>query len=129
MKKITRDILKLLPLAFATYSISLSATAGDAATGKAIYNGEGGCAACHGATGAGDGVAAAAFKPKPSSFAAAAFRIDTDGDGKTGTDTDLTNIIKNGAAKYGGNAGMPAKANYSDSKISNLIAYIRTLKK
>jgi len=129
MKKITRDLLKLLPLALATYSISFSATAGDAAAGKAMYNGGGGCAACHGATGAGDGVAAVAFNPKPSSFAAAAFRIDTNGDGKKGTDTDLANVIKNGAAKYGGNAGMPPKAGYSDSEISNLIAYIRSLKK
>jgi len=129
MKKITRDILKLLPLALAIYSISLPATAGDAAAGKALYNGGGACATCHGATGAGDGAAAAAFNPKPSSFATAAFRIDTNGDGKAGTDTDLANTIKNGAAKYGGNAGMPGRADFSDSDIGNIIAYIRALKK
>jgi len=129
MKKNTRDLLKLLPLAFATYSLSFSVTAGDAAAGKAIYNGNGACATCHGATGAGDGIAAAAFNPKPANFASAAFRIDSDGDGNKGTDTDLANIIKNGAAKYGGNAGMPAKPGLSDSEISNLIAFIRSLKK
>lgn len=129
MKQTTRDMLKLLPLAFAAYTISSPATAGDAAAGKAVYDGKGACAACHGASGAGDGVAAAALNPKPASFAAGTFRLDTDGDGQTGSDTDLANVIKNGGAKYGGNVAMPAGAALSDAEISNLIAYIHSLKK
>ncbi|HBE91324.1 MAG TPA: hypothetical protein DDW55_01925 [Gammaproteobacteria bacterium] len=129
MKKVTRDMLKLLPVVFAAATYSLPAAAGDAAAGKAVYDGKGGCAACHGATGAGDGVAAAAFNPKPASFAAGAFRLDTDGDGQVGSDTDLANTIKNGGGKYGGNVAMPARADLSDTEVANLIAYIRSLKK
>jgi mono/diheme cytochrome c family protein len=105
------------------------ATAGDAAAGKALYDGKGACASCHGAAGAGDGAAAAALNPKPASFAAGAFRLDTDGDGKTGTDADLANVIRNGGGKYGGNPAMPGRADFSDAEIGNLIAYIRSLKK
>ena len=105
------------------------AMAGDAAAGKAIYDGKGACASCHGPAGAGDGLAAAALNPKPASFAAGAFRLDTDGDGQTGTDTDLANVIKNGGGKYGGNPAMPGRADFSDAEIANLVAYIHTLKK
>ena len=115
-------------LAIAALSITAAANAGDAATGKTIYDGKGGCAACHGATGAGDGAAAAALNPKPASFTSAVFRIDTDGDGTTGSDTDLANAIKNGAAKYGGNPAMPGRADLTDAEISALVAYIRALK-
>ena len=129
MKRYAHDLLKMLPLAVAACTISLPASAGDAAAGKAVYDGKGACATCHGASGAGDGAAAAALNPKPASFSAGAFRLDTDGDGNTGTDTDLANSIKNGGAKYGGNAAMPGRPDLSDAEVSNLIAYIRSMKK
>ncbi|HEC07562.1 MAG TPA: c-type cytochrome [Thiolapillus brandeum] len=110
-------------------TLSGVAGAGDAAAGKAVYDGKGACASCHGATGAGDGAAAAALNPKPASFAAGAFRLDTDGDGKTGTDADIGNVIRNGAAKFGGNAAMPARADFSDDEVASLVAYIHSLKK
>ncbi|MCU7916811.1 MAG: c-type cytochrome [Candidatus Thiodiazotropha sp. (ex Epidulcina cf. delphinae)] len=100
----------------------------DAAAGKVIYDGKGACGSCHGPTGVGDGPAAAALDPKPRSFAEGTFKYDTDGDGKAGTDADLLNIIKNGAAKYGGAPTMPGRADIPDSEIQALIAYIRTLK-
>lgn len=103
--------------------------AGDAAAGKAIYDGKGACGSCHGATGAGDGAAAAALNPKPASFATAGFRLDTDGDGKKGTDTDIANVIRNGAAKFGGNVAMPARADFSDDEVASLVAYLHSLKK
>lgn len=129
MKLTTGNIVKLFSAGMTVLAVAMPAAAGDAAAGKAIYDGKGGCAACHGAAGAGDGAAAAALDPKPASFAEAAFRLDTDGDGQTGSDVDLANSIKYGAAKYGGNAAMPGRADFSDAEVNDLIAYIRSLKK
>ena len=128
MKKVTKKFLCTVPLTISALTLTSSVTAGDAAAGKSIYDGKGGCAACHGATGAGDGAAAAALDPKPASFVSASFRLDTDGDGTPGSDMDLANSIKNGGAKYGGNPAMPGRADLSDAEISNLVAYIRSLK-
>ncbi len=122
-------LLKLIPVTFAAFIWVTPASAGDAAAGKVIYDGKGACATCHGATGAGDGVASAALNPKPASFVTPAFRLDTDGDGNSGSDTDLINAIKNGAGKYGGNVAMPGRADFSDAEINDLVAYIRSLQK
>ena len=124
-----KPLLKLIPITFAAFILTTPASAGDAAAGKVIYDGKGACATCHGATGAGDGIASAALNPKPASFVTSAFRLDTDGDGKSGSDTDLSNAIKNGAAKYGGNVVMPGRADFSDAEINDLVAYIRSLQK
>ncbi len=127
--KTGKQITSLLPLALGTLLVIPQAMAGDAAAGKALYDGKGACASCHGTTGAGDGPAAAALNPKPASFAAGSFRLDTDGDGQAGTDADLANVIRNGGGKYGGNPAMPGRADFSDAEVANLIAYIRSLKK
>lgn len=126
--KVVRNLFKLLPVTLTMFAIAIPAAAGDAAAGKAIYDGKGACGTCHGATGAGDGAAAAALNPKPASFVTAAFRLDTDGDGQAGTDADLANVMKNGGGKYGGNAAMPGRADFSDAEISDLVVYIRSLK-
>lgn len=128
MNKLPGKQLKLLPLALAALSIASPASAADAAAGKTLYDGAGACATCHGATGAGDGAAAAALDPKPASFATAAFRLDADGDGKPGSDADLANVIRDGAAKYGGNVAMPGRPDLSDDQVNNLVAYIHSLK-
>ncbi len=127
MKMTRKSLIKLLPLTFAAVVMSAPAAAGDAAAGKEIYDGRGACASCHGATGAGDGVVAAALNPKPTNFVIPAFRLDTDGDSTLGSDADLSNAIKNGTAQYGGNPAMPGRA-FSDAEISDLVAYIHTLK-
>ena len=106
-----------------------SAMAGDAAAGKAIYDGKGACASCHGLTGAGDGAAAAALNPKPANFATGSFRLDANGNGTPGEDADLAAVIKKGGGAFGGNAAMPARADFSDDEIASLVAYIRSLKK
>ena len=124
--KVVNNLTRLLPLILTVFAAA-PATAGDAAAGKAVYDGKGACATCHGATGAGDGAAAVALNPKPVSFSSAAFRLDTDGDGQIGTDTDLANVIKNGGGKYGGNVAMPGRADFSDAEINDLVAYINTL--
>jgi mono/diheme cytochrome c family protein len=106
-----------------------SVLAGDAAAGKALYDGKGACASCHGPSGAGDGVAAAALNPKPANFAAGAFRLDANGNGTPGEDADLAEVIKKGGGAFGGNAAMPARGDFSDDEIASLVAYIRSLKK
>jgi cytochrome c553 len=121
------NTISILATAAALLSLTSGAWA-DAAAGKALYDGIGACASCHGASGKGDGVAAASLNPKPRDFSAGDFALDTDGDGKTGTDTDLFNVIKHGAAKYGGAATMPGRADIADEDIKALVAYIHTLK-
>ncbi|MEW8028474.1 MAG: cytochrome c [Candidatus Thiodiazotropha sp.] len=101
----------------------------DAAAGKVIYEGTGGCVACHGMSGQGDGPAGMALNPKPRSFVEGAYLYDTDGDGQPGSDTDLLNIIKNGSAKYGGAPTMPGRADIPDADIQAIVAYLRSLKK
>jgi mono/diheme cytochrome c family protein len=120
----TLSAAALLVACFAFPSIAL---AGDAAKGKALYMQN--CSSCHGDTGAGDGPTGAALPVKPRDFGAGEFKFDTDGDGKTGTDADLTNVIKNGAMKYGGSPLMAPLPHLSDEQIADIIAYVRTLKK
>lgn len=127
MKKLNRP-LSIAALAIALAAASSPTAASDAAAGKAVYDGKGACATCHGATGAGDGAAAAALNPKPASFVSAAFRLDADGDGQPGGDADIANVIKHGGAKYGGNAAMPGRSDLTDAEVGNLVAYIRSLK-
>ncbi|MES9897035.1 MAG: cytochrome c [Candidatus Thiodiazotropha endolucinida] len=101
----------------------------DAAAGKTIYECIGGCVACHGMSGQGDGPAGMALNPKPRSFVMGDYIYDTDGDGQKGTDTDLVNIIKNGTVKYGGAPTMPGRADIPDADIQAIVAYLRSLRK
>ena len=87
------------------------------------------CESCHGPNGDGNGPAAAEFVLKPRDFALAAFKFDTDADWQRGTDHDLTNVIKEGPAAFGGSNLMPVWDHLSDDEISKLIAYIRSLQK
>ncbi len=119
--------IQLATTAFALLVLPSVAVAADAAAGKAKYDMF--CAICHGATGKGDG-AAAPPDPKPRDLSTGSFKFDTDGDGKFGTDADIKNVIRNGAAKYGGSPLMvawPAGA-VSDADVDNIVAYIRSLK-
>ncbi len=103
-----------------------SASAGDAAAGKAVYTTN--CVSCHGATGKGDGPVGAALNPAPRDFSTGEFKFDTDKDGSPGTDADLTAVIKSGAAAYGGSPLMAPWGHLPDSDVANLVAYIRSLK-
>ena len=103
-----------------------AAFAGDIAAGKASYTIN--CFACHGETGKGDGPVGGALQPPPRDFSKADFAFDTDGDGEKGTDADITNVIKNGAMKYGGSPLMAPWATLSDDDIANIVAYVRSLK-
>ncbi len=66
--------------------------AADLAAGKAIY--ETNCAACHGATGTGDGAAAAALDPKPRDFTNQEYMASRDRD-------TLRKVIVEGGASVG----------------------------
>ncbi|BAO44484.1 c-type cytochrome [Thiolapillus brandeum] len=129
MSKISSRFTKYLGAALLICAPCSSVLAGDAAAGKALYDGKGACAGCHGPAGAGDGAAAAALNPKPANFAAGAFRLDTNGNGTPGEDADLAEVIRKGGGTFGGNAAMPARSDFSDDEIASLIAYIRSLKK
>jgi mono/diheme cytochrome c family protein len=87
------------------------------------------CESCHGANGDGNGPAAAEFVLKPRDFALAAFKFDTDADWQRGTDHDLADVIKEGAADFGGSNLMPGWSQLSDNEIKQLIVYIRSLQK
>jgi len=101
----------------------------DIAKGKEVYNGIGACASCHGAEGNGDGIAAAALNPKPRSFVQGNYSLDTDKDGKAGTLADVTNVISNGAAAYGGSPLMVGRADIPEADRKSLAEYILSLKK
>jgi len=72
------------------------------------------CAACHGATGAGNGPAAAAFNPKPTDFTSAGFQ-------ESQTDEQIAAALKDGKG------AMPAFGKeLSAAMITELVAYIRS---
>jgi len=97
-------------------------SAGDAAKGKEKYQEF--CAACHGASGKGDGPAAPALPTKPRDHTDAAYMDKL-------TDEQVFNIIKSGGAAAGKSPLMPAwggpPPKLSDQQIQDLVAYIRTL--
>jgi len=127
MNPITRSHWTIaIALAALVAGMAPAAFAGDAAAGKQVYTIN--CVSCHGDTGKGDGPVGAAIQPPPRDFSTAEFVYDTDGDGEKGSDTDLTNVIKNGAMKYGGSPLMAPWAILSDDDIANLVAFIRSLK-
>ena len=123
-KKITTI---LFIAAAAALSFPASAIAGDVAAGKAAFQTV--CGTCHGMEGAGDGPLAAALTPKPRDLSAGDFNFDTDSDGTTGSAADLTAIITQGAAAFGGSPLMAPNPALAAEDVANLIAYIRSLKK
>ncbi|MBW2242821.1 MAG: cytochrome c [Deltaproteobacteria bacterium] len=120
----TRTLLVLLASAFVFLAAPVGAA--DAAAGKANYDML--CSVCHGPTGKGDGPAGVALTPPPRDFSVGEFKYDADKNGTPGEDADLTLIIKNGAAAYGGNPVMAPWGHLADADLANLVAFIRTLK-
>ena len=82
------------------------------------------CSQCHGEGGKGDGptgkALAAAGQPAPRDFTVGDFKFDANKDGEVGTDADLAEVIKKGAAPYGGNPLMAPNPSFSDEDIANL---------
>lgn len=93
--------------------------AGDAAKGKEKYQEL--CAACHGATGKGDGPTAAALPVKPRDHTSAAYMDKL-------TDQQIFNTIKQGGEAVGKSPIMPRWGGIlNDQQIEDLVAYVRAL--
>ncbi|CAN5266717.1 hypothetical protein BH10CYA1_BH10CYA1_36370 [soil metagenome] len=82
----------------------------DALRGQKIYTQN--CATCHGATGAGDGVAAATLLPRPSDLTSSKISV-----------AGLSSIIMNGMP----GTAMPAWRDMPQRDVEGLIAYLTTL--
>ncbi len=80
------------------------------------------CAACHGATGRGNGIAAIAMNVKPRNFYNEPFRYVSSTDG-VATDADLTQTIRFGRV----NGEMPAGPWFTDEEAVALAQYIREI--
>ena len=106
---------------------SAALAAADIAKGKETYKMI--CETCHGPTGKGDGPGAQGIQPSPRDFSKGEFKYDADKDGKAGADADLSLIIKNGAAAYGGSPLMVGwGAALQEADVANIIAFVRSLK-
>jgi cytochrome c553 len=106
-----------LGLVLATALGSTTASADAAASYAAM------CSSCHGAAGAGDGVAATALPVKPANFADAAFWA-----GKT--DADVKKAIKDGGPAVGKSPMMaPFGAALDDAALDAMVVYLKTFKK
>lgn len=99
--------------------------AADANAGAAVYATN--CATCHGAKGAGDGVAAAALNPKPANFVAGAFKYDANGNGAPGDVDDIEAIVRDGAAKHGGSPMMAPWPMLSPDQLQAVAEYVKSL--
>lgn len=122
LANITRSFILIAAL---SVLVPVTASAGDAAAGKVIFDTN--CVTCHGMLGKGDGVLSAALDPKPRDLSGGTFKFDTDGDGTPGTDDDLKNVITQGAMAFGGSPLMAPWPALGDADIANVIAYIRSL--
>jgi DMSO reductase family type II enzyme heme b subunit len=94
--------------------------AGDAASGKAVYEKK--CALCHGAEGKGDGPGAATLDPRPRDFTRGLYKIRTTASGQPPTDTDLFRIITEGMP----GTSMPDWKALPEKERWDLVAYLKT---
>ena len=91
---------------------------GDAVLGATVYTQN--CAACHGATGGGDGPLSESLDPKPARHTDGNFMNALD-------DAYLARVIRDGGASVGKSPLMaPGGGALSDADIANVIAFIRS---
>ena len=92
---------------------------GDTVNGKALY--EKNCAACHGASGKGDGPAAASMNPKPRNLRDSGYMQNL-------PDSYLLEVITYGGARVDKSPAMPGWGNALNQKeIIDIISYLRQL--
>ncbi len=97
-----------------TFMLCLNVWAQDA--GKQAYDEK--CAACHGASGKGDGPAGAALTPPPQDFAKSL---------KGKSDDWIAKATKEGGPAVGLPATMPPFGDLSDDQVKELVAYMKQL--
>jgi mono/diheme cytochrome c family protein len=90
------------------------------ALGKRLYDAQ--CAACHGATGRGDGEAAYLLYPKPRDFTTASYRLVSTWE-RVPTDEDLYLTISRGMP----GSAMPSWAHLGEDERWGLVHYIKSL--
>src|SRR3990167_9317038 len=95
-----------------------AAVDGDAAKGKTLYAGKGGCVNCHGPEGRGDGPAGKMLKPPPTNL--------TGPKTKAKSDAELLKTIREGRP---GTAMVAFKGPLSEQESRDLLAYVRSLAK
>ena len=106
-------------LLLALLLVPMSASADD--VGKSSYDTY--CSTCHGATGAGDGVASQSLDPKPANFQDAKFW-------ETRDDAHIKKVIKEGGAAVGKSPLMIAwGAVLDDVTIEAVTKHLKTFKK
>jgi DMSO reductase family type II enzyme heme b subunit len=110
------SLAALLSLAAST---DVSAQAGDANAGKAVYERK--CLLCHGEKGDGNGAGAEHLAPRPRDFTKGLYKIRTTAN-KTPTDRDLFDVITHGMP----GTSMPAWAVLPDKDRWNVVAYLKT---
>ncbi len=77
------------------------------------------CAACHGAAGRGDGVAALAMEPRPRDFADVRWQ-------STVTDAQLRSVIRQGGTVRQLSASMPAHPDLRPAQLDELVRFVRS---
>ncbi|MFT5683971.1 MAG: high-affinity iron transporter [Myxococcota bacterium] len=95
--------------------LTTTASAGDAAAGKSVYQAN--CMACHGTNADGKGPAAMALQPGPTDFTSATFWAGKSGD-------DLKKSIRAGSP----GTSMMAFSQLSDGQIDDIVAFLETKK-
>ena len=116
-----RSVIAVLAGAALVVGTAVVAHGQDAKAGKAVYESKK-CASCHGESGAGDGAMGQKLKDKPSNWTAG-------GGGLKGMDDQqISDSIKKGGAAVGKSKLMPA-SKLSDKELSDVVAYVKSLKK
>src|ERR1041385_3369564 len=122
MKVALQILIVLAPLAVAAAaSPPAPASAPPSPSGRVVY--EQHCAACHGATGAGDGSAAVWLYPKPRRFNSALFKIKSAPASFLPTDEELFQTVTRGMP----GSSMPSFTYLSEQERRDVVQYVKQL--
>lgn len=121
MKNTFASHLGLAALAFTALEIDAQATAPIANNGKTIYDQH--CAACHGATGDGNGPASVWLYPKPRNFSVGLFKIKSTPGQSLPTDEDLFQSVSRGLP----GSSMPSFSYLTEQERHEVVQYVKQL--
>ena len=116
-RKISANWEKMLFLAMAVLIAAVPQTARAAQSAADLYAEK--CAACHGATGNGDGPAGQAMSPPPAPFSTAL---------KGKSDSWIGTVITKGGPAVGMTPAMPPHPTLTSDQVTALVEYIKGLK-